>query len=181
MTEYECDKCNKKFNSEDGFNMHNKAKHPVTNESKSMTPQQKRSIKRWSISIIILLLFVGGIWFFAANAKLLPPTIMEGHIEVSPPSHILKEPMGIAVQKHMLEHADGKTRPGVILNYNCKDFNCEPDMIQKLEAFAEIYPENVYIAPFPKMSAKIALTKLGRIKTFDEFNEEEIDGFIRFG
>ena len=181
MTEYKCEKCNKSFNSEDALHMHNNAKHYVAKESKSITPQQKRRIKRWSISIVILVLLVGGIWYFAASAKLLPPTVMEGHIEVSPPSHILKEPMGIAVQKHMLEHADGEDRPGIILNYNCKDFNCEPGLIQNLEEFAEKYPENVYVAPFPKMDAKIALTKLGRIKVMDEFNEEEIDRFIRFG
>ena len=40
--------------------------------------------------------------------------------------------MPIAIQKHMLEHADGKEggRGGVIINYNCEDFNCEDGLIE---------------------------------------------------
>ncbi len=105
---------------------------------------------------------------------------MEGHVERSPPSHILKKPMSDAVQRHMLEHADGKNGGpgGIIINYDCKNFECEPDLVSKLEAFAVKYPETVYVAPFKNMKVKIALTKLGRIETMDSYDESVIERFI---
>ncbi len=86
--------------------------------------------------------------------------------------------MPLSMQKHMLEHADGQGPPGVIINYNCEDFECEPDLIDKLKAIAQDYPEFVYLAPFPNMSAKIAITRRGAIEVLDEFDEERIRRFI---
>ncbi len=102
---------------------------------------------------------------------------MQGHIESNPPSHVLKEPMPITIQKHMLEHADGSGRAGVIINYNCRDYSCEENLIENLEAFALSY-NYVYVAPFKGMDAKIALTKLGKIKILEEYDESIIKNFI---
>ncbi len=128
---------------------------------------------------MVALGIIVGAFFIASNIKTLPPKDMQGHIEQSPPSHIMKTPMPIAIHKHMLEHADGEGRPGVIINYNCEDYVCEEGFIEELERFAVKYPEHVYIAPFPRMDAKIALTKLNQQKILEEYDEEMIDGFVR--
>ena len=127
---------------------------------------------------------MGAIWlifFFVSNIKTLPPSTMEGHAEISPPAHILQEPMKLVVHKHMLEHADGKEggRGGIIINYNCDNFVCEDGLIKKLEAFAVKYPEHVYVAPFPNMEAKIVLTKLNQQKVLNEYDEQAIEEFIQ--
>ena|SRR3989338_1154634 len=141
-----------------------------------MKDKQKGKIGNWPI-LIIAAVIIGGIYFLVPNTKTLPPTDIQGHIEMSPPSHILKEPMSISVQKHMLEHADGRGPPGVVINYNCKDYTCEDGLIEKLEAFAKRY-NHVYVAPFPKMDAKIALTKYGKIEILDNYDEKRIESFI---
>ena len=104
---------------------------------------------------------------------------MQGHIEAIPPSHVLKEPMRIEIQKHMLEHVDGNqgTRGGIIINYDCVNYECDSGLIENLEAFAGEY-DYVYVAPYSNMKVKIALTSLGRIETLDEFDEEVIRNFI---
>lgn len=172
-----CEGCKKSFGSEEALEMHNKAKHPVEVKKPLVSQKRKRQIRNWSIAIIVISLLIIGI-FFLSNRKVMPPTTMEGHVEASPPSHILKNPMPIATQKHMLEHADGTGPPGVIINYNCIDFQCEEDLIPKLEEFAKKYPTFVYVAPFKNMNAKIALTRLNRIITLDSFSENIIDNFI---
>jgi len=159
--------------------MHNHAKHDTSSneEKKERKPLPIKKIRNWGIFIIIAALLVWGV-FALFNQPTLPPTSMQGHIEVNPPSHVLKEPMRLEIHKHMLEHSDGTGPPGVIINYNCDDYNCEPGLIENLEAFAEKYPLNVYVAPFPNMGAKIALTRLGRIQVLDSYDEQTIDNFI---
>ena len=151
MSDNKCLKCERSFNSPDGLMQHNQSKHPeeVKQPRVSMSPQKKRKIRNWTIKIAVLVLIVGGIYFLFSNVKTLPPTDFRGHVEESPPSHILKTPMELTVQKHMLEHSDGDGPPGVIISYNCFDFECEDDLIEKLEAFTEQY-NHVYVAPFPK-------------------------------
>ncbi|OGM59534.1 hypothetical protein A2955_01180 [Candidatus Woesebacteria bacterium RIFCSPLOWO2_01_FULL_37_19] len=134
-------------------------------------------IRNWSIVLIILALLIGGGYYWSTNREVLPPTDMAGHIEQNPPSHIMDEPMSMAVQKHMLEHSDGKGQPGVVINYNCDDFECEFALKEKLIEIANKYPEFVYIAPFPNMSKKIAITRMGKIQTFDNL---EADALVRF-
>ncbi len=176
--DFHCDACEKSFGSEEALEMHNRAKHPVEVKKPLISPKAKKRLKGWSIALLVIVLIAVGI-FFLSNRKVLPPTTIEGHIEVSPHSHVLKEPMPMAVQKHMLEHADGVGPPGVIINYDCMSYECEPDLIPKLEEFAERYPDFVYVAPFRNMKARIALTRLNRIITLDSFNEDMIDNFIK--
>ncbi len=117
----------------------------------------------------------------SSTAAFYPPTDVRGHTETVPPSHILDQPMPLSMHKHMLEHADGKGPPGVIINYNCEDYECEPDLIDRLRAIAEDYPTFVYLAPFPGMTAKIAVTRRGAQEILDEFDEERIRNFIERG
>ncbi len=179
MDKFVCTKCEREFGSKEALYQHTQAKH--TEEVKKLRFQlnerQKRKIRNWSIFIVITVLFAGSVYFLTSSTKTLPPTDIQGHIEANPSSHILKEPMPIEIQKHMLEHADGYGPPGVVINYNCEDYNCEDGLIENLEAFAEKYTF-VYIAPFPNMNAKIVLTRHGKIEILDSYDKERIENFI---
>ena len=173
-----CDICDRNFKDAEGLAMHNAAKHSSKKSEK--TEKKKISFKKirnWGIFVIIIGFVIWGISAMFSGITVLPPTDMQGHVEVNPASHVLREPMPIAIQKHMLEHADGTGRPGVVINYNCDDYNCEEGLIENLEAFAEKY-DFVYVAPFPNMDAKIALTKLGRIDVLEEYDGGRIESFI---
>ena len=173
-----CEICDRNFKDTDGLAMHNKAKHPekIPRERK---PLPIKKIRNWSIFLVIIGLIIFGIFWGISSIERLPPTDMQGHIESSPSSHVLKKPIPINIQKHMLEHVDGKEgeRGGVIINYNCKDYQCEDDMIGKLETFALEF-DYVYVAPFKGMDAKIAITKLGKIEILEEYDKAQIKNFI---
>ena len=100
---------------------------------------------------------------------------------MSPPGHILTAPMPLAIQKHMLEHADGSGPPGVIINYNCVKFRCRDGMVERLTTIARSYPAFVYLAPFPDMDVRIAVTRLGKILVLDEVDEQQIREFVTRG
>jgi len=175
-----CEDCDREFSSNEALKMHNQTKHPENIKKLVVSSKHKKKIKMWASIFVSLLIIIGLIYLLLSSVKILPPTTMDGHIEVNPPSHILKNPMNLAVHKHMLEHADGVEggRPGVIINYNCIGFECEPGLIEKLEQFAIKYPIHVYVAPFPKMDAKIVLTTLNRQKVLREYDENAIDSFV---
>ena len=177
---FECKVCSRSFGSEDGLNQHLSAKHPENKEEKKVirNPATKKKIRNWVIFLVILTAVVYG-FYSLSSAKNLPPTDFTNHIEQNPISHILKEPMQLKVQKHMLEHSDGTGPPGVILNYDCKNYKCAPDLIQKLESFAPKYPDFVYVAPFKNMAAKIVLTRQNGIEILEDYDEERINNFIR--
>lgn len=175
MSKIVCTKCGKEFSSQEALAQHTRTKHSA--KTAYFNLKQKGKIRNWSISVVVAVLIIGSIYFAISNTKTLPPTDIQAHVEENPPSHILKEPMPIAVQKHMLEHADGSGQPGVVINYNCEDYSCEADLIEKLEALAVKY-NYVYVAPFPNMDAKIALTRYRKIEILDSYDEKRIEGFI---
>lgn len=121
---------------------------------------------------------VGGIGWFIATRPSLPPTTMQGHIEESPKAHISDTPISEAIQRHMLEHADGKSKPGILIQYNCKKYSCADGLVAKLTALTQQYPDNVYLAP-NNYDGKIILTKLDQLKILDGFDEQAIKDFIR--
>lgn len=136
----------------------------------------KRTAK-YAFYVLLLTAAVGALIWFVSSRPKLPPTTTLGHSEGVPPSHILNEPIPDSIQRHMLEHADGRGKPGVIIQYNCKDFSCAPDLIEKLKTLVREYPDNVYLAP-NKYSGKIILTKLGQREILDSFEEDKIRQFI---
>lgn len=148
--------------------------------------ERQRDGRRWVIGKTInvaVAIFAGGAGLFALSWYVmsrpnLPPTTIEGHIEESPTSHIVNQPIPLNIQKHMLEHADGKGMPGVIIQYNCEKYSCESDLISKLTDFVKQYPNNVYLAP-NDYDGKIILTKMGSYKILDKFDEEMIKEFIQ--
>jgi hypothetical protein len=174
-----CKICDRNFKDAEGLEMHNRAKHGKQVEVEKK-PMNLGKYKGWIIFVLIVVGVVFGVMWLSSLRTILPPMDMAGHIEVNPPSHIMKEPMDIRVHKHMLEHVDGQEggRGGAIINYNCKDYECEPGLIENLEAFAGKY-NHVYVAPFKNMDAKIALTKLNRQEILEEYDEEKIDFFVR--
>jgi|SRR3989344_117744 len=175
---FRCKECDRMFEGKKSLEMHNSAKHThnSSKESKSEKINYKK-IRNWTITALIIGLIFYGIFFLFSGIKTLPPTDLRGHVEENPASHVLKESMPIAIQKHMLEHADGTGKPGVIINYNCEDYNCENDLIGNLEAFADKY-DYVYVAPFKNMNAKIALTRLNKIEILEEYDSEKIKEFV---
>tara|TARA_B100000745_G_scaffold300564_1_gene255320 strand:- start:7426 stop:7950 length:525 start_codon:yes stop_codon:yes gene_type:complete len=144
---------------------------------------QKRSRNKMKMgkyvayTVITLGVLWGIIWLLSLVPKL-PPISAENHSEDSPVAHILTTPIPDRMQRHMLEHADGIGAPGVIIQYNCDDYECDADMVEKLVGLVGEYPNNVYLAP-NTYAGKIILTKLGKREVLDEFNEETIRNFIR--
>ncbi|MCH7883314.1 hypothetical protein IIA95_02785 [Patescibacteria group bacterium] len=136
-----------------------------------------KKIGRWTLYVFIGVGVIGGIGWFAATRPSLPPTTDVNHSEASPSAHIVTQPIPDVVQRHMLEHADGRGKPGIIIQYNCNDFECEPDLIKNLTELVKRYPDNVYLAP-NSYDGEIILTKLGKRKILDGFDEQAITDFI---
>lgn len=150
-------------------------------EAERRRRRRNRLVKKgltWGGVGLIAAAGLGWLGYSITTAKRLPPTGTADHSEEVPPGHILTTPMPLRIQKHMLEHADGGGRPGVIINYNCVKFRCLEGMIGRLEEVVRAHPEFVYLAPYPEMDVKIALTKLGNILTLDEADQGRIRAFI---
>lgn len=143
--------------------------------------QRKQNIKSILVYAVIILVVGGGIWGFMkllSSRPGLPPISGANHSESVPPAHITNQPIPDRIQRHMLEHADGSGPPGIIIQYNCEDFDCEPDLVQKLTDLIDQYPQNVYLAP-NNYDGKIILTKQSRREILDSFDEQFIKDFIR--
>ncbi|MBS3136334.1 hypothetical protein J4401_05215 [Candidatus Woesearchaeota archaeon] len=176
MSDFVCGDCQKSFSTSEALEQHQGAKHSLQ-KSSGLTRKNKKTAL-WGVVIIVVLIFIVLFWQLS-NAKTLPPTDIARHIEVSPPSHVMKNPMRMEIQKHMLEHADGIEggKGGVVINYDCESYSCETGMIERLEAFAGKY-DYVYVAPYRNMKNKIALTRLNQISVLDEYDEKMIEDFI---
>lgn len=136
-----------------------------------------KKVGRYMLYVFVGAGIIGGIVWFGATRPNLPPTTDVNHVEQSPPAHIVTQPIPDKIQRHMLEHADGGGRPGIIVQYNCVDFECAQDLIEKLTELVKQYPDNVYLAP-NNYDGKIILTKIGRRKILDDFDGQAIKNFI---
>jgi len=144
----------------------------------------KKSIKKWigiTFVVLVLIVAIGAFIRFTAARKVFPPTSSLNHTENGPDKHISDKPFTHNDQVHMLEHADGVKGgpPGVFINYNCIDFDCEDDLIDNLTVIAQDYPKFVYLAPYTNMGAKIVLTKEGKQEIVESFDEDKIRNFVR--
>lgn len=151
-------------------------------QAEQRTRQRRRLLGkgiRWGVVGLLAAVGLGWLGYSIVTAKRLPPTSMANHVEESPPTRILTTPMRLEVQKHMLEHADGGGPPGVIINYNCAQFECADDVVPRLTEIAQAYPTFVYLAPYPDMGVKIAVTRLGKILVLEDVDENQIHAFIR--
>ncbi len=160
-----------------------KDRHELQREEKLRAQEsasRKRLLKKivsWSLGSIAAIGTVAALGWYVSAQPNLPPTNMQGHIEESPKAHILDVPMPDNIQRHMLEHADGKGKPGILIQYNCEKYFCEPDLANKLADLVKQYPDNVYLAP-SNYDGKIILTKMGSLKILDSFDEQAIKSFI---
>jgi len=144
----------------------------------------KKAIKKWigiTLVVLILIVAIGAFIRYSATRKVFPPTSSLNHTELVPEKHISDKPFTHNDQVHMLEHADGVDGgpPGVFINYNCNEFDCEDDLIDNLTKIAQDYPEFVYLAPYRNMGAKLVLTKEGEQEIVESFDEDKIRNFIR--
>ena len=137
-----------------------------------------KSILTKFLIALTILFFMGGLYFYIKSRPNLPPIDMSWHIEENPPNHMLDTAMPEVVQKHMLEHADGKGDPGIIIQYNCNmPYRCEPGLVSKLKQLVKKYPKNVYLAP-GNYSGMIILTRLNKREILNSYNEPKILEFI---
>lgn len=138
-----------------------------------------KKIGKFILYILITVGIIGGIGWFVSLVPNLPPTSQQNHSENSPPAHILTTAIPDSIQRHMLEHADGSDAngPGIIIQYNCDDYECEAEMVEQLTVLVSGYPDNVYLAP-NNYDGKIILTRLGKREVLDEFDQEIIKNFI---
>ncbi|MCH7485783.1 MAG: hypothetical protein IIC04_02235 [Proteobacteria bacterium] len=143
--------------------------------------EQVRTSSPWKFLLSVagvMALVGGGIWAFSALTPHLPPTEISGHTEDLPGGHILSTHMPEPIQRHMLEHADGKDTPGVIVQYNCEDYVCEPGLVESLETLVRRYGTYVYLAP-NDYDGKIILTKRGALEILEGVDKSRIERFIQ--
>ncbi|MEK7104921.1 MAG: hypothetical protein AAB868_02690 [Patescibacteria group bacterium] len=146
-------------------------------QRKEALNEAPKKIGKYFLYTVIGLGVIGGIGWFISTRPSLPPTLDQGHTEDMPQTHITDIPIPDSMQRHMLEHADGRGKPGVIIQYNCQKYSCEPDLIEKLANLVKKYPDNVYLAP-NTYDGKIILTKLGKRQILDAFDEQAMKEFI---
>ncbi|PIN79638.1 hypothetical protein COV16_03185, partial [Candidatus Woesearchaeota archaeon CG10_big_fil_rev_8_21_14_0_10_34_8] len=66
-------------------------------------------------------------------------------------------------------------RGGIIITYDCVNWECEDDIVEKLEAYAR-NSDYIYVAPYKNQAAKIIMTRLNWQKIIEDV--VEIDEFI---
>jgi hypothetical protein len=141
----------------------------------------RRRARRWALYAGLGLLVVGGGAFVViqvATAKIYPPTGMNDHVESYPPCRICTAPIPEAIQRHILEHREpggSGDRPGILVQYSCAP--C-PEVVAHLTRIVERYPRGVYLAPYPSMTPRVALTTLGRVEALGGVDEARITAFI---
>ena len=124
-------------------------------------------------------LVVGGIYLWAINQKELPPTSFgPNHFESFPPQQINTVPIPRREQEHVMERGNDHRKGSMMVQYNCRVYECEPELVENLTEIVRSYPPNVYMAPYPTMDAKIALTAPGKRKTLETLNEDQIREFL---
>lgn len=171
---------NKELRSKELYDLKKKEKEQAKKKDRVMDKVNAapKKIGKYILYTLITIGVIGGLGWFLSLVPNLPPTTQENHSEDSPSAHISTIKIPDSIQRHMLEHSDGSGPSSIIIQYNCDDYECEQDLVQKLTTLVEEYPDNVYLAP-NNYDGKIILTKLGKRKILDQFDEQIIRDFIR--
>ena len=131
---------------------------------------------------VVSLAIVGLVLFMTTRStfgKELPPTSFSpAHLESFPPQQINDRPIPRLIQEHVMERNAGHPRGSMLVQYNCVDYQCEPGLAERLTEIVLTFPQNVYLAPYPTMDAKIALAAPGRLLTLEVLDENRIRKFI---
>ena len=139
----------------------------------------RRIILTVAAGLAAVAVVVTGLIFYASTQKELPPTgFGPAHSESLPTRQINIVPIPRPIQEHVMERGGGHRDGGMLVEYNCADYQCEPDLVERLTEIVRSYPPQVYLAPYPGMDAKIALAAPGRLLTLDTLDEDRIREFI---
>ena len=123
---------------------------------------------------------IGLVVFLITTSKTLPPTSFgPGHSELLPTAQFNHRPIDPLIQQHVMERNATHPNGQMLVQYNCRDYDCEPGLEAALEDIVRRFPATVYLAPYPGMDAMIALAAPGRLEILDEMDEEKIVMFIR--
>lgn len=147
-------------------------------QARNAAKRRKRLVTYSGVGVL-LVAAVAFVITQAITAKAYPPTGMQDHVESYPACRICPAPIPEVIQRHILEHREPGNpgdKPGILVQYNCTP--C-PELVATLTRIVERYPRGVYLAPYPRMSPRIALTTLGRVETMDEVDEGRIVAFIQ--
>ena len=133
--------------------------------------------------LTVVVLAIGGLGLFITTrgtfGKELPPTgFTPAHLESLPSQQVNNQPIPRLVQEHVMERDRGHERGSMLVQYNCADFQCETNLVDRLTEIVLTYPPQVYLAPYPTMDAKIALAAPGKLLTLDTLDENKIREFI---
>ena len=133
--------------------------------------------------LVVVGLAIGGLVLFMTTrstfGKELPPTAFTpAHLESFPPQQVNNRPIPRLVQEHVMERNAGHPRGSMLVQYNCVDYQCEPDLAERLAEIVLNFPQYVYLAPYPTMDAKIALAAPGRLLILEALDENKIRKFI---
>ena len=133
--------------------------------------------------LAVLVLAIGGFALFMVTSstfgKILPPTgYTAAHRETLPGRQINTQPIHRLVQEHVMERDPGHERGSMLVQYNCRKYQCEEGLVDRLTDIVSSYPPQVYLAPYPTMDAKIALAAPGKLLLLEELEEDKIRKFI---
>ena len=143
----------------------------------------RRTLLMVAGGVAVVVLAVGGLVLFMTTrstfGKELPPTgFTAAHFESLPTQQINTRLIPRLEQEHVMERAAGHERGSMLVQYNCVEYECEPDLVERLTEIVLNFPPYVYLAPYPTMDAKIALAAPGRLLTLDALDENKIRKFI---
>ena len=125
-----------------------------------------------AVVAVVIVIFLG-------SRDILPPTgFGPNHSESLPPRQINTQPIPRVIQEHVMERGGGHIPGGMLVQYNCTDYECDPDLVERLTGIVRNYPQQVYLAPYPGMDAKIALAAPGRLVTLKTLDEAMVHQFI---
>ena len=139
----------------------------------------RRALMTLTGGLVVVAVISGGLYLWASNQKELPPTEFgPNHSESFPPQQINTIPVPRAIQEHVMERGGDHRVGNMLVQYNCRDYECEPDTPDMLAEIVRGYPDNVYLAPYPGMDSQFALTAPGRRLLLDTLDEGKIREFI---
>ena len=166
-----------------------KARYERRQASKSRRDEQSRKALAGNFRATLIKIGAGGgvlaavavvVVFYLGSRDILPPTgFGPNHSESLPPQQINTVPIPRPIQEHVMEHIGDGNPPGVLVQYNCQDYTCAPDLVQQLTDIVRSYPPSVFLAPYPGMDAKIALAAPGELEVLDKVDADTINKFIR--